>query len=119
MQKLTNKEEEIMQVLWRLKKAFVKEVMDELPEPRPHYNTVSTVIRNLEEKDFVAYKAFGNTHQYYPLVEKEVYTSKYMNNAIASFFDNSYKSMLSMFAREEKISASDLREILEMIEKNK
>lgn len=118
MEKLTNKEEEVMQILWRLEKAFVKEVVEELDEPKPHYNTISTIIRNLEEKKFVGYKSYGNTHQYYPLVDKESYSSKYMSKAIASFFDNSYKSMLSMFAKEEKISAADLREILEMIEKN-
>lgn len=117
MQKLTNKEEEIMQILWRLKKAFVKEVMAEIKEDQPHYNTLSTIIRNLEEKGFVSYNAFGNTHQYYPIVKMEDYRKRFMYTAIENYFDNSYKNMVSFFAEEQKISAEELREILEIIEK--
>ena len=116
MQKLTNKEEEIMQILWKLKKAFVKEVMAEITEDQPHYNTLSTIVRNLEEKGFVAHKAFGNTHQYYPIVPIEEYRKKFMNTAIDNYFNSSYKNMVSFFAKEEKISAEELREILAMIE---
>ncbi len=117
MQKLTNKEEEIMQILWRLKKAFVKEVMAEITEEQPHYNTLSTIIRNLEEKGFVSHNAYGNTHQYYPIVKMEDYRKRFMNTAIDTYFDSSYKNMVSFFAKEEKISAEELREILAMIEK--
>jgi len=117
MQKLTNKEEEIMQILWRLKKAFVKEVMAEITEEQPHYNTLSTIIRNLEEKEFVSHNAFGNTHQYFPIVKMEDYRKRFMNTAIDAYFDSSYKNMVSFFAKEEKISAEELREILAMIEK--
>ena len=117
MQNLTNKEEEIMQILWRLKKAFVKEVMAEIKEDQPHYNTLSTIIRNLEEKGFVSYNAFGNTHQYYPIVKMEEYRKRFMNTAIENYFDNSYKNMVSFFAEEQKISAEELREILAIIEK--
>ena len=78
MEKLTNKEEEIMRVLWKLKKAFVKEVVAELPEPKPHYNTISTIIRNMEDKGFIGYHAFGKSHQYYPLVSKETYKKTHM-----------------------------------------
>ena len=117
MQKLTNKEEEIMHILWKLKKAFVKEVLVEITEDQPHYNTLSTIIRNLEEKGFVAYNAFGNTHQYYPIVSRETYRKRFMNTAIENYFDNSYKSMVSFFAQEDKISADELREILDIIEK--
>ena len=116
MERLTNKEEEIMQALWKLEKAFVKEIMALLPGEQ-HYNTVSTIVRNLEEKGFVAHQAFGKTHQYYPKIAKETYTKKYMSSATERFFDNSYKSMVSFFAKEEKISAKELREILELIEK--
>lgn len=119
MQKLTNKEEEVMQVLWKLEKAFVKEMLGEFKEEKPHYNTLSTIIRILEEKGFVSHKSFGNTHQYFPLVSKEEYSKKYMSNAIENYFNNSYKNMVSMFAKEEKISAEDLREILKMIENRK
>jgi len=119
MQKLTNKEEEIMQILWKLKKAFVKEVQAEITEDQPHYNTLSTIIRNLEEKGFVAHIAFGNTHQYYPIVTLENYSKKYMKTAIDNYFNSSYKNMVSFFAKEEKISADELREILAMIESPK
>jgi BlaI family penicillinase repressor len=117
MQKLTNKEEEIMHILWKLKKAFVKEVLAEITEDQPHYNTLSTIIRNLEEKGFVSYNAFGNTHQYFPIVTMEDYRKRFMNTAIENYFDNSYKSMVSFFAEENKISADELREILDIIEK--
>ena len=116
MQKLTNKEEEIMQILWKLEKAFVKEVMAEITEEQPHYNTLSTIIRNLEEKGFVSHNAFGNTHQYFPIVKMEDYRKRFMNTAIDTYFDSSYKNMVSFFAKEEKISAEELREILAMIE---
>lgn len=119
MQKLTNKEEEVMHILWKLQKAFVKEVLAEITEDQPHYNTLSTIIRNLEEKGYVAHNAFGNTHQYYPIVSKEDYRKGFMNTAIEHYFNNSYKSMVSFFAKEEKISAKELREILDMIEQKK
>jgi len=119
MEKLTNKEEEIMRVLWHLKKAFVKEVVVELPEPKPHYNTISTIIRNMEEKGFVKHNSFGNTHQYLPNVSKEKYREKFMQKTIQNYFENSYKSVVSFFAKEEKISVDELKEIISIIEKNK
>ena len=119
MQKLTNKEEEIMQILWRLEKAFVKEVLAEIKEDQPHYNTLSTIIRNLEEKGFVSYTAYGNTHQYFPTVKMEDYRKRFMNTAIENYFDNSYKNIVSFFAEEQKISATELREILAIIENKK
>jgi BlaI family transcriptional regulator, penicillinase repressor len=119
MQKLTNKEEEIMHILWKLEKAFVKDVLNEVKDEKPHYNTLSTIIRNLEEKGYVGHNAYGNTHQYFPVVTKEAYRQGFMSNAIENYFNNSYKSMISFFAKEEKISAEELREILDMIEKKK
>lgn len=119
MQKLTNKEEEIMQILWKLKKAFVKEVMAEITDEQPHYNTLSTIIRNLEDKGYVSHNAYGNTHQYFPIIALEDYRKEFMNIAIENYFNNSYKNMVSFFAEEEKISAQELREILEIIEKRK
>lgn len=119
MQKLTNKEEEVMHILWKLKKAFVKDVLAEIKEDKPHYNTLSTIVRNLEEKGFVSHNAYGNTHQYYPIVTIEEYRKKFMNTAIENFFDSSYKNMVSFFAEENKISAEELREILAIIEQKK
>jgi len=117
MQKLTNKEEEIMHILWKLEKAFVKDVLAEIKEDKPHYNTLSTIIRNLEEKGYVGYTAYGKTHQYFPIVSKENYRQAFMNSAIESYFNNSYKNVVSFFANEEKISVQDLKEIIKLIEK--
>lgn len=119
MNKLTTKEEEIMHVLWNLKKAFVKDVVSELPHPKPHYNTVSTVIRKMEDKGFIAHESFGNTHRYYPAISMETYRNRYFSNAIHHYFENSYKNVVSFFANEEKISVDELREIIELIEKKK
>ena len=115
MEKLTNKEEEVLHALWSLEKGFVKEVVAQLPAGN-HYNTVSTIVRNLEGKGYVAHQAFGKTHQYYPTVSKESYSKQFMQTATQGYFDNSYKNMVSFFAKEEKISADELREILAIIE---
>ncbi len=119
MQKLTQKEEQIMQVIWKLGKVFVKEVIEELPEPKPHYNTVSTVIRILEEKKFLGHQSFGNTHQYYPLIPKEVYQKTALGEILKNYFEDSYLKMVTYFAKEEKIDEGDLNEILEMIKNKK
>jgi len=116
MKKLTNKEEEVLKILWKLEKAFVKEVLAEFPEPKPHYNTLSTIVRHLEEKEYVAYTAYGKTHQYYPIVSKEEYRKGFMNSAMEDYFNNSYKNLVSFFAKEEKISVDDLKEIISKIE---
>ncbi|AWA31504.1 transcriptional regulator [Flavobacterium magnum] len=116
MQKLTTKEEEIMQALWKLEKGFIKEIMAEIPGEQ-HYNTLSTFVRILEDKGFVAHNNFGKTYQYFPLVSKEEYKKKSMNVTIENYFNSSYKNMVSFFAKEKKITAEELREILEMVEK--
>lgn len=119
MIKLTNKEEEIMKILWRLNKAFVKEILAEIPGDKPHYNTLSTIVRNLQEKGFVDHEAFGNTHRYFPIVSKEQYRKRYVNSTLADYFDNSYKNLVSHFAKEEKISVEELKEIISLIENKK
>ncbi len=119
MQKLTNKEETVMKILWHLKKAFVKEIRAELKGEKPHYNTLSTIVRNLEDKQYVGHEAFGNTYRYFPLITKEAYRKKFINSTIVDYYDNSYKSLVSFFAKEEKISVEELREIIDLIEKNK
>jgi predicted transcriptional regulator len=119
MEKLTNKEEEIMHILWKLEKAFVKDVLAEIKDDKPHYNTLSTIIRNLEDKGYVSYNAFGKTHQYYPIVSKEDYRKRFMSVAIDHYFNNSYKNMVSFFAKEEKLSVEDLKEIIALIENEK
>ncbi|MGI9552143.1 MAG: BlaI/MecI/CopY family transcriptional regulator [Aurantibacter sp.] len=119
MQKLTNKEEEVMMVLWTKKKAFIKEILSEFSKEKPHYNTMSTIVRNLENKGFVGHEAFGNTHRYFPLITKEAYRKRFINSTIADYYDNSYKSLVSFFAKEEKISVEELQEIIQLIQKNK
>lgn len=119
MEKLTNKEEEIMRVLWKLNQAFVKEVVAELPDPKPHYNTISTVIRNMEDKGFIGHEAFGKSHRYFPAISQEEYKKTFMHKTIQHYFEDSYKNVVSFFAKEEKISVSELKEIISIIEKNK
>ena len=119
MNKLTNKEEEILHALWNLKKAFVKDIIFTLPDPKPHYNTISTIIRNMEDKGYIKHIAFGKTHQYYPAITKEKYRKNYMNKTITNYFENSYKDAVSFFAKEEKISVDELKEIISLIENKK
>jgi len=120
MQKLAKREEEIMQILWKLEKAFIKEVIEEMPDPKPHYNTVSTIVRILSDKGFVGHNTYGNTHQYFPLVEKESYQKDAITDVLRKYFDNSYSKMVAHFATEEKISENELTDIIDMIKtKNK
>jgi len=114
---LTKAEEEIMQVLWQLEQAFVKDIVDELPEPRPHYNTVSTIIKILEDKGFVQHESLGKSNRYYPLVQKDDYSKKSMNQFVGKYFEGSFANMLSFFAKEKDITVSELEEILEVMKK--
>ena len=116
MNKLTKAEEEIMNVLWDIEKGFVKEIIDKLPEPKPAYNTVSTIIRILCTKGFVGYDDYGRSHQYHPLIQKDDYKSKYLDNVVSRFFDNSYKNMVSFFSESEDLSLSELEELKKIIE---
>lgn len=116
MEKLTKKEELVMEVLWRLQKAFVKEVLHELRGKKLHYNTISTIMRNLEEKKFLSHEAFGKSHQYFPVITREEYGKELLSATTAKFFNNSYKNMFSYFAKEEKISVEELKEIIDIIE---
>ncbi len=117
MKQLTKAEEQIMQILWKLEKAFVKDIIVHLPDPKPAYNTVSTIVRILEKKGFVGHKAYGKTHEYLPLIDKPEYTQKYLRNFVKNYFSNSYKQMVSFFAKEEKISISEMEEMRQLIEK--
>ena len=112
---LTKAEEQIMQIIWRLEKVFVKDIIDQLPEPKPAYNTVSTIVRILEKKGFVGHNAFGKTHQYYPLVSKKEYTGKFMRGFIKNYFGNSYRQMVSFFAKEEDLSVKEMEEIIALL----
>ncbi|MDE5612314.1 MAG: BlaI/MecI/CopY family transcriptional regulator [Odoribacter sp.] len=116
---LTKAELQIMQVLWRKEKAFVNEVREEMPEPKPAYNTISTVLRVLVEKKFVSYHNYGKTYQYYPLVEREEYMERYMDNVVDNFFSGSVKAVVSFFAKKEKLSREEINEIIDMLNENK
>ncbi len=118
MKELTKAEEQIMQELWTLEKAFVKEIVDKLPEPKPAYNTVSTIIRILEKKGFVDHYAYGKTHQYFPLVSKTDYTKSYFRNFLSGYFSNSFQEMVSFFAKEDKMSLSQLEELIKEVRKD-
>jgi len=112
---LTKAEEQLMQIIWQIDKGFVKEVMDHLPEPKPAYNTVSTIIRILEAKGFLAHEAFGKAHQYYPLISREDYKRHATEKLLDNYFGNSVESMFSFFVKEDKLDLSDVDEILKMI----
>lgn len=116
MKELTKAEDQIMQVLWKLKKAFVKEVIEELPEPKPAYNTVSTIVRILEKKEFVGHEAFGKTFRYYPLISKKEYSKFFLKSFVGSYFSNSYKQMVSFFTKEESLSLEEMEEMQKLIE---
>lgn len=117
MKELTKAEEQIMQILWKIKRGFVKDILEHFPEPRPAYNTVSTIIRILQDKGFVSHKAYGRTHEYFPLISKEEYTKSRMSNLVKNYFSNSYEKMVSFFAREKKISLEEMEEIVKLMEK--
>lgn len=117
LKELTKAEEEVMQVLWKNKKGFVKDLLEEFPEPKPAYNTVSTIIRILETKGFVDHKAYGKTHEYFPLISKEEYSDFMMNEMMKNYFGNSVKKMVSFFAKNNKLSLKELDEILKEFKK--
>lgn len=119
MQKLAKREEQIMQVYWDLGKAFIKEVIPYLPDPKPHYNSVATMVKILEEKKFLDHDAIGNVFRYFPVISKEDYQKHAMKDVVSQYFDNSYPRMLAFFAKEQNLSESELKEILEMIKSNK
>ena len=112
MKELTKAEEEIMQVLWDLDEAFVKEIINELPEPKPAYNTVSTIVRILQQKGFVGHTPQGKSHKYHPLISKEAYTKSFMKGFVKKYFSGSYQQMVSFFTKEEKLSLKELEQLL-------
>src|SRR6056297_53719 len=118
MKELTKAEEQVMQLLWKQEKAFVKDLIAEMPDPKPAYNTVSTIVRILEKKGFIGHHAYGKTHEYYPLVRKEEYTRSYMKNFMRNYFSGSFKEMVSFFAREDNMSLADLDELMEDVKRD-
>ena len=119
MKRLTRKEEEAMKILWKAKKGFIKEFIEMHAEPRPLYTTFSTVIRGLEEKGYVNHKAYGKNHEYFPLIKKEEYRKKFMKDVVTDYFGSSYKNVVSFLVDEKKLSAEDLKKIIQIIEKGR
>lgn len=116
MKNLTKAEEEIMQILWELNSAYVKDIIKRLPVPKPAYNTVSTIVRILEKKGFVAHKAYGKTYKYFPLVSKREYRKNHFKSFVENYFGNSYKTLTSFFTKEENLSLEELEEIRKLID---
>jgi len=117
MKKLTRKEEELMKILWKLEKAFVKDIIAEYPDPKPHYNTISSLVRLLQDKKLIGFTAYGNTYEYHPLVSKEDYRGSFMSQVIRDYFDNSYKNAVAFFVKEKDLSPEELEELIELIKK--
>jgi len=119
MKRLTPKEEAIMHILWHLKKGFVRNILAHLPDPKPSYNTVSTMVRILENKGFVGHLAFGNAHEYHPLIDKHSYTRYYMKSILRDYFENSYQHLVSFFAGEDDFDPAELEKLLRDIKEQK
>ena len=117
MKALTKAEEDIMQVLWQLEKANVKQIIEEFPEPKPAYNTVSTIVRILESKGFVDYEKQGKGHMYFPLLKKQDYSNQSINKLVDNYFQGSFKSMVSFFVKKNDISLNELESVLNEINK--
>jgi BlaI family transcriptional regulator, penicillinase repressor len=119
MQKLTHNEEETMQVIWSCNGGYIKDFLDVMKEPKPPYTTLASVVKNLEKKKFLVAEKIGNTYRYNPLIKEEEYKKRFMGEFVSDYFSNSYKELVSFFAKQEKISAEELKEIIKMIEKGK
>ncbi len=119
MKKLTRKEEELMKILWKLEKAFVKDIIERYPSPKPHYNTISSLVRLLQDKGVVGFTQYGNTYQYFPIVTKEEYRRSFMSQVVTDYFDNSYKSAVAFFVKEKNLSAEEIDELVKIIKDQK
>ena len=115
MKRLTSKEEEILGYFWAKGPLFVRELLDLQEEPKPHYNTLSTIVRTLEEKGYIGYKVFGNTHQYYALISEDEYRKKTLKQVVDKYFDNSYTRVVSTLIEEEALTLDELQELIQQI----
>jgi predicted transcriptional regulator len=118
MKELTKAEEQIMQLLWKLEKAFVKDIIEQMSIPKPAYNTVSTIIRILEKKGFVGHNAYGKTHEYFALITRKEYTRLFMKNFMRNYFSGSFQEMVSFFAKEDNMSLTDFDELMEDVKRD-
>lgn len=116
MQKLTNKEEELMQMFWANGAMFVKDIVALFDEPRPHFNTISTMVRAMEAKGFLDHEAFGNTYRYRPIISQEEFSKGVLGNVVNRYFENSYRQVVSALIEEEKISVEELQELIRKVQ---
>ena len=119
MKHLTNREEEIMEVFWTKGAIYVKEIVDEMPEPKPHYNTVSTIVRGLEDKGFVGHEQFGNTYRYSAIISREEFSKDTIKSMVGKYFNKSYASVVSMFVEEENISIEEIKALIDQVKSSK
>ncbi|GEP89957.1 Predicted transcriptional regulator [Chitinophaga terrae (ex Kim and Jung 2007)] len=119
MEKLTQQEESAMQAVWKAGKGFVKDFLEEHADPVPPYTTLASTIKNLEKKGFLQSRKIGNVYEYTPVIAEADYKQKFMNGFVKNYFENSYKELVTFFAKEKKISPDELKEIINMIEKGK
>lgn len=119
MKELTKAEEEIMQILWKEEKAFVKEILANFPDPKPAYNTVSTIVRILEKKGFVSHEEYGKSHRYYPLIDKDRYREARFSDLMKGYFNNSMKQVLSHFSDADKLNLREADELIQLLEEIK
>src|SRR4051794_4232580 len=119
MKTLTKAEEQVMQAVWKIKEGFIRDIMDALPNPKPHQNTVATILKILMEKEFIGIKVFGRQHQYYPLISKEAYTKSSIKNLVKSYFGGSFSDAVSFMVKENNISLEDLENLLQQLKKQK
>ncbi len=117
MNRLTEKEEQIMRMLWSRGPMFVREMLELYPDPKPHFNTVSTFVRLMEQKGFVGHEAFGNSHRYFPLIKEGEYSRSALRNVIARYFNNSMKRVVSALVDDEQLTADQLRDLINQVER--
>ena len=115
MKELTRAEDQVMKVLWEIEKGVIHDIIDKIPSPKPAYNTISTIVRILEKKGFVDHKAYGKTHEYFPIINKTIYSNFYMKNFMSGYFNNSFQNMVSFFAKENNLSITELDELMKNV----
>ena len=119
MKTLTKAEEQVMQTVWKIKEGFIRDIMDALPSPKPHQNTIATILKILAEKEFIGIKVFGRQHQYYPLISKDAYSKATMKSLIKGYFGGSFSEAVSFMVKENSISLEDLETLLQQLKKAK
>ncbi len=113
---LTKVEEKIMKILWGIEKGFIKDIIDQYPDPKPPYNSVSTIVRVLVKKKIVGYKAYGNSHQYFPLISREEYSKGQLSRLVKDYYNNSLKQVVNFFSESKQLDEKELDEVMKMLE---